>query len=313
MGLEDEAINMIKSSLRMSSFHQYSSYLRRFFNYCSDKELNLESLTYVHLINFLHCLYDAGLGYSALNTARSAVSTLMEMLGRDKLGQHSLVCRYLKGIFQMRPSLPRYISTWDPNCVVNHLRSLGDDLDLLTLSMKCVTLLLLCTSQRQATIHSITLTDLNFGCNKIKIKLSALSKQSRQGYHLQECVLDSFHDKKVCPVTCLSQYLEKTKQCQFGDTNPNLFITSVPPYKTASKSTLARWVRIVLKNSGVDSKYKPHSIRSATSSDLFCKGVPIDDIVKKIGWSSESTFARFYKRQVESGQSLSSVVLSDKK
>ena len=56
------------------------------------------------VLSFLHSLSKSGLSYSALNTARSAVSNI-DMADSDTpdhtpVGKHFLVCRYLKGCVQ---------------------------------------------------------------------------------------------------------------------------------------------------------------------------------------------------------------------
>ena len=46
-------------------------------------------------IEFLVSLYNSGLGYSAISTARSALSTVLILQNGRKFGEHPLVCRYV--------------------------------------------------------------------------------------------------------------------------------------------------------------------------------------------------------------------------
>ncbi|ESP01853.1 hypothetical protein LOTGIDRAFT_99731, partial [Lottia gigantea] len=46
------------------------------------------------------------------------------------LGKHPLICRFLKGVFELRPSLPRYTHTWDVDIVLRYLSSLAPAEDL---------------------------------------------------------------------------------------------------------------------------------------------------------------------------------------
>ena len=103
-GISNTAVELILKSLRKSSKDQYACYLKRFFLFVKNKPLT--SCTEMDLINFLEQLYLSGLGYSACNTARSAVSTLLDLVCQNPVGKNSLVCRMLKGIFEDRPSLP---------------------------------------------------------------------------------------------------------------------------------------------------------------------------------------------------------------
>ena len=59
-------------------------------------------------IEFLVSLYRLCLGYSALNTARSALSSILVLGNGKKFGGHPLVSRFMKGIFELRPALPKY-------------------------------------------------------------------------------------------------------------------------------------------------------------------------------------------------------------
>jgi hypothetical protein len=58
-------------------------------------------------------LYNQGLGYSALNTARCALSSFVLPVNNITFGAQPLVIRFMKGIYQQRPSVPRYEHIWD--------------------------------------------------------------------------------------------------------------------------------------------------------------------------------------------------------
>ena len=45
--------------------------------------------------------YTSGLGYSAMNATRSALSSLLVLENNEKFGDHPLVVRCLKGIFEL--------------------------------------------------------------------------------------------------------------------------------------------------------------------------------------------------------------------
>ena len=54
------------------------------------------------------------------------------------IGQHPLVSRLLKDVYNIRPPQPRYSSTWDVDVVIKYLQSLNenDALSLKTLTQK---------------------------------------------------------------------------------------------------------------------------------------------------------------------------------
>ena len=77
------------------------------------------------VVNFLANLYSEGYKYNSLNSYRSAISSVHERVEGYNVGQHPLVTRLLKGIFNERPPLPKYSSTWDVQVVLNYLKALG--------------------------------------------------------------------------------------------------------------------------------------------------------------------------------------------
>ena len=110
LGLSSGTIDIIMASWRKSTGKQYTTYLSRWLTYCNDKKLNVTHATVNNGLDFLTLLFQQGVGYSAINTARSALS----------LCYHTN-CSYdfwgtppgYKGTFELRPSLPRYSRIWD--------------------------------------------------------------------------------------------------------------------------------------------------------------------------------------------------------
>ncbi len=73
------------------------------------------------------------------------------------------------------------------------------------------------------------------------------------------------------------------------------------------KDTLRRWVLKILLDAGV--KDSAGSCRSASTSAACERNHSIDDIMNSAGWSSESTFRRFYHRKVMSAVSPPNVMV----
>ena len=73
------------------------------------------------VLEFVQELYERSLGYSCLNTARSALSPFIVLDGNVTVRNHQ---RFLKGVFQTRPAFPRYTSIWDTSIVPTYLKAL---------------------------------------------------------------------------------------------------------------------------------------------------------------------------------------------
>jgi hypothetical protein len=51
------------------------------------------------VLEYFTFLYNCSLSDSAINTTRSAVSTITPCIDGKTVGKHDLICRFMKGIF----------------------------------------------------------------------------------------------------------------------------------------------------------------------------------------------------------------------
>ena len=94
-GLSQGALSIILSSWRTSTQRQYVPYLNKWRRYCCSRKLDFLSATIEEGVNFLAELYKEGIGYSALNTARSALSTVFNLPNNQTFGTNPLVTRFI--------------------------------------------------------------------------------------------------------------------------------------------------------------------------------------------------------------------------
>ena len=251
----------------------------------------------------------SGLGYSSMNTLRSAISSVANIDGRPA-GQHPLVRRFMKAVFQQRPALPRYQTTWDPDIVLRHLKSLGRNKNLTTiqLSRKLTMLLLLQSGQRCQTLHLFDIRNMTLTSSKVSFRIGDLLKTSRPGHHISELTLKAYApDRRLCIVTTLNAYLERMRDIR--GSNTQLFLTTRPPIKSATRDTIRRWTKDLLKAASIDLNiFKPHYTRAAASSKA-AQTVPLYTIIKTVGWSNSSTFAKYYNKLVLQQSTISSAIL----
>ena len=120
-GFSNAATSIILSSWRPSSKAQYDSYIKRWVLFCTQRQINTVSPPIEQGIEFLTQLYSQGLSYSAINTARSALSAIILPVNNVPFGDNPYVKRFLKGVYQTRPSLPRYTQVWDVTLVLKFL------------------------------------------------------------------------------------------------------------------------------------------------------------------------------------------------
>ena len=113
---------------------------------------------------FLAELFNSGLSYSYINTARSALSSILCCNNTSiPFGQLPIVKRFMKGVFETRPSLPRYSSTWDINVAFNYIRQQKplSQLTLKDLSHRVAFLLCLLSGQRCQTLSKLFIENMS--------------------------------------------------------------------------------------------------------------------------------------------------------
>ena len=147
-------------------------------------------------MSFLTRLHDNGLSYSAVNTAKSMLSSIFEIIHKRDIGKEVLVKRFMKGIFHVRPVIPKTIFTWDVKVVLRFLETLDNErLTLRLLAVKLSILIVLTTGQRCQTLKLMNLQNIEINNNYVKIRIGDLLKQSKPNKHLNEIYIESFKAK----------------------------------------------------------------------------------------------------------------------
>ena len=149
--------------------------------------------------------------------------------------QLPIVRRFMKGLFELCPALPRYKSIWDLNIVFNYFRGrpAAPELSLKELTLKLTFLLNLLSGKRCQTIKYLNTDNMELTTDK--------------------CICKSILNEGLP--------LERTVS--------NYFLSHVKPHGPVRKDTISRWCKSVLSSVGIDtSKFKGHSTRAASSTHL---------------------------------------------
>lgn len=211
--------------------------------------------------------------------------------------------RFMKGVFRLRPTAPKYNLTWDPSIVLNFLAQKwpNEGLNLETLSKKTLTLLALATAHRVQTFSLIQMQNIDMSyASEIIIKIPDIIKTSRPNTSQPVLRLPFFNEKpEICPARCIQTYINKTNSLRSLENN-TLFISYKKPHSKVSSQTLSHWIKDTLHNSGIDTKiFTAHSTRHSATSTANRLGVSLDVIRKTAGWSDSScVFAKFYNKEI---------------
>ena len=74
---------------------------------CHTKQVSCVDPSIFQALDFLVELYDHDIGYSTMNTARSALSRILTPVNGITFGAHPTVTRFLTGVFESRPTVSR--------------------------------------------------------------------------------------------------------------------------------------------------------------------------------------------------------------
>ena len=259
-----------------------------------------------HCLDYLTHLFQTGHSYRTIGVHRSTISAYHDpiVVGSAVIpvGKHPNVSTLMSGIHNLRPPTAKYSFTWDVETVLGLFRSWGAHLDPKKLTFKTVTLLGLIGVSRGAELH---LFDLNFLADygdHSSFELPGTVKNGKEGVKPKPVrYYKHLEDLRLCPYSCIDQYKALSAPWR-QDGNPSKFFLSFKaPHKPVSKSTLARWIKDTLLLADVDTKtFQAHSLRGASTSKAFLKGLSVKEVLDHGRWSRESTWQRFYHRPVDS-------------
>ena len=262
-------------------------------------------------LDFLHGLLERGLGYSAINSAHSAI-----LMFRATCNQNEqpitpwIVSKFLRGIYsQTRPPQNKcHLGCVHSARFLSHTESLICFVPHSIVSEISNPALTSIRPKRPINSFAAHRKCKMQQCN-VSSKMGDLLKSSRPGYHLAEIRLPAYpNNPALCVVQTYKAYVNRTKTLR-GKTK-NLFIRTVRPYSPISRDTFSHWVKRTLTMAGIDmSTFTPHSTRAAATSAAYKAKVPLLTILSTAGWTRECTFRQFYNKPVTQKTTFASNIL----
>lgn len=295
-GISERAVDLILSSWREKTNANYNSAWRKWEEWCQERNLCPFSSDIGSVLDFLATQFQEGKQYRSLNCYRSALSSTLLPVEGFPVGSHPLVCRLLRGVFNIRPPQPRYRGMWEVPKLLSHIRSWGntDALSLKQLSRKLVVLLALVLANRSSDLARLSLKGKRYSRGCVILNCDGLAKQARVGkFKPEEVIVAPFEDKAICPIACLRAYEKRTSDYRKSD---RLFLAIVAPHKPVTSSSVARWMKDTLKEAGLGEDFGAHSSRGSAATAAAMSGITMQEIMCRAGWSKEDTFCRFYYR-----------------
>lgn len=262
------------------------------------------------IIEYINSLRVRGASYSVLNTCKSMLSQTLMFFGVD-FSKFSLLSRMMTGCYNLNPPKVRYRFTWDVSLMLRFLSTLYplEDLSLKLLTFKLISLMALTTAARAQTLSALNIKFLSRSADNktVVFHIQDLLKTSRPGKSLPNLEIKHYVKPELCVVRTLWRYIKETHKVR---KSPYLFISYVN-FEKVTTASLARWLKTVLKLSGIDNSiFKARSYRGASTSAALAAGCSMKDILSTANWSSANTFHKYYHKNVVCDKDFASSVLN---
>ena len=297
-GIPQQTARTIIASWRDSSKKQYLASILQWGRFCVIRKIHPCRASVLDRLNFVQYLFNLSVSYSSINTARSALSFILPRNDCGSFGQHFLVKKFIRGVYNLRAPAPKYSYIWDVSVVLEIFRHLPENnlLSLKLLSLKLVMLVALVSGQRVQTLSLLDLGLTYSVYDSIVFVILDMTKTSRPGKSASQIVLSEHgQDKRLCFFLLGSIPIE-TLECR---TSSKLFLGLQKPHKAVESQTSSRWLKATLRLSGVRIDiFSGYSTRAASSSKAKLAGLSVDSILECVGWSNEQTFARYYNKKI---------------
>ncbi len=304
-----------------------------FVKWCHQAHIDPVVCTVLDVLSFLQYRLDSGSLPSTLKVYVAAIASFRSPQGGQSIGRDPMVVSFLKGARRLHPPRPPSVPPWDLEVV---LRALSQppfeplsSVGLKELSLKTALLLALASAKRIGDLHAFSVDSdcIRFGpgdCSvTLRPRMGYVPKSLSTPFKIQTVSLSALSSESaasseadaqtsVCPVRALRIYIDRS--ASFRQSN-QLFVCygGCARGRAVSKQRLSHWIvdaiTAAYTNQGLECPLhiRGHSTRSMASSWAWSRGMSIQDICVAAGWSSENTFARFYRLDV---QSFASQVLS---
>ncbi|XP_071967071.1 uncharacterized protein [Engystomops pustulosus] len=287
-GLSDKVISTLQSSRKPVTSAIYLKIWKKFISFCGPAVPNQSSPNILQILEFLQAGFDMGLKTSTLKVQIAALSVFFD----SSLADHRWIKRFVKATVRIRPSVKPSVAPWDLSLVLNFLTGpqfepyclISDDRIILTLDPNFVPKV--CTA---------------FHRNQ-EVVLPSFCQNPRAAKEI------SWHSLDVRRIVL--RYIEVSKSWR-KDSNILLQFQGKNKGKKASKTSLSRWIKTVIKeayeslNMAAPDTIKAHSTRAMATSWAERRGATIEQICKAATWSSSLTFAKHYRLDIPNNMDLS--------
>ena len=111
-GYSEKTRNILLARWRPGTLKNYSKYIDLWKQFASMNTFDIFNNGVQNVLDFLSKLFSDGHSYSQINTASSALTSIIT-INKVHCGKGPDGKRFMKGIFELRPAFPTYHMIWD--------------------------------------------------------------------------------------------------------------------------------------------------------------------------------------------------------
>ena len=113
---------LMSKSWRHGTQRDHKAKFRIFHSWCAEREIDPYLASLEDCADFLTCMFHKGLKYRTLNGYRSMLSSVLAPVDNCAVGQHPLIIRILKAVFNKCPPVKKLIPEWNLLLVLECLK-----------------------------------------------------------------------------------------------------------------------------------------------------------------------------------------------
>ena len=262
-------------------------------------------------------MFDTGLSASTLSFIRSSISFFIKESHLEMIEDVN-ISRLLKAFGKARPTILRYVVTWDVNKVLSFLRSWFPHRNLMLkqLTLKTCMLIALSSSDRAQTLHCMRVDNAVCTARGVEFPIFSKLKTSRHLRRPRVVICPNWSDPALNVEKCVTDYMNRVLTLRWRAVRqhkpkPNQLFLSHKTGQPVARNTISRWLTEVMALSGIDTSYfKGHSTRGASLSKAKRRSANPNQIILQGDWTRVTTFERHYDREIM-GPALSNLILSN--
>jgi site-specific recombinase XerD len=282
--------NTVHASIGPTTLKRYRSIFALFRTYLSDVGRTIQTVEVEDVLAFIQDYVDDRKAESTIRSVYAALLFHFRLEGRHEfLTNNPIVQMFIKGAQRLAPPPLKKQVVWDPEIPLSFIGARSRPSKFREAGQEALVLLLLSTGIR---VDCASKMSKSVQVNSTFCEIPYLLRR-KTGVSDPQVIRVYTENPRLCPVKAIEHFISLSDSIRKSN-EVFLFISSSG--RRAHIDTLRHWVIDLLSDAGVQAT--AGSCRSASASAAVARDANIDMVMKSAGWARESTFRRFYQRQV---------------